>query len=113
MGFFFLLLRLFPPEKDEQQLQKQAEKRQNSLRVPAVDRDQVALHLRVVRRELRHRLERRPFNHGQPGVAVGDAVRLSGGGTEPGLCSGSIGVLPEVEHDNLRLGVGLSFFSVF
>ena len=105
----------FPAEEEEEQQAKSSsdQNQHASLlhsRVPPVDRDQVALDVRVLRRELRHGLERGTLDQGQPCVAVLDAVRGGGGRAEPGLGARGVGVLPEVEHDDFRVGVGLILF---
>ena len=78
--------------------------------VPPVDRDQVALDVGVVGGEFGHRLERRPLDDRQARVAVDDAVRGRGRGPQPGLRFRGVGVLPEVKHDHLGVGVGLFVF---
>ena len=101
-------------EEEEQQAKSSSDQNQHASllhsRVPPVDRDQVALDVRVLRRELRHGLERGTLDQGQPCVAVLDAVRGGGGRAEPGLGARGVGVLPEVEHDDFRVGVGLILF---
>lgn len=77
--------------------------------VPAVDRDQVALDVRVLRGELRHRLERRALDEREPRVAVLDPVRGRGRRAQPGLGARRVGVLPEVEHDDLGARICLCF----
>lgn len=78
--------------------------------MPSVDGDQVALHVRVVRGELRHGVQRGAFHDRQARVAVLDAVRRRGLGAQPGLRSRGVRVFPEVEHNDFRVGVGLFVF---